>query len=130
MKKCLIILCLAIPLGFTATPGPEMYTMEGSYVWTYSRKSPGKLKAEFTHKRGDRWSVVFYFRFDGRNRVYKGTAEGNLENGSLKGTVKNENKQRTFTFQGTSIEGKFSGTHAEIKRNGEKKTGTLKLNLQ
>ena len=32
----------------------------------------------------------------------------------LEGRVLNDNKRRTFTFDGSFAEGEFSGTHAEV----------------
>lgn len=52
---------------------------------------------------------------------------GNLDEGPISGAVENESKQRTFRFEGTFRDGEFRGTHAEIKRTGERRTGSLTL---
>jgi hypothetical protein len=85
------------------------------------------LRAVFTPTGTDQWHVVFHFEFHGKNLVYQGTAQGSLDTGELSGEVKNENRRRTFTFQGRFHDGEFRGTHAEIKRTGERRTGSLTL---
>lgn len=102
------------------------HTLTGQYVWTY-QNTPGDLEAVFTRTGEGRYDVVFHFTFDGQPRAYRGTAEGSLSEGTLSGTVKNENRRRTFVFDGAVSEGTFRGTHAEIRRGKERRTGTLTL---
>ncbi|CAM2006636.1 hypothetical protein [Acanthopleuribacter pedis] len=116
-----------LSLGFAMAGEPAKTTLTGSYVWNHIPNEPGNLKAVFTPKGEKTYDVAFYFKFDGVNHVYSGTATGSLEDGNLEGKVKNENKRRTFTFSGTCKKGSFSGVHSEIGRSGEKKTGTLTL---
>jgi hypothetical protein len=85
------------------------------------------LRAVFTPTGVGQWDVVFHFEFHNKKHIYRGTAQGNLDGGDLIGEVKNENKRRTFTFQGTFRDGAFHGTHAEIKRTGERRTGSMTL---
>lgn len=123
-----LCLCAALVcLGFAvAAPGAAV-KMEGNYQWNADPNNPGTLEAVFTPD-GNGYKVAFHFRFDGRNHTYSGSAEGSLADGPLKGTVKNEDKRRTFTFEGTTSGGNFSGNHAEIGRNGKViDTGTLTL---
>ena len=129
MKQALLIFALTtLTLAtFAATP-PEDLTLNGTYVWSSSPNEPGDLRAVFTPAGEGKWTVNFYFHFSGRDRIYTGTAEGDLSNGNLKGEVKNEEKKRTFTFEGTTKNGDFSGQHAEVGgRYGSRKTGTLEL---
>ncbi len=114
-------------MGFVGAGEPNTTTLKGSYVWSHIPNEPGNLKAVFTPKGDGEYTVSFYFKFDGVDHVYSGTAKGSLQNGNLAGEVKNENKRRTFTFSGMCKEGAFSGSHSEIRRNGERKTGTLTL---
>lgn len=116
-----------ISLGFVLAGDPAKTTLTGSYVWNNIPNEPGNVKAVFTPKGEKMYDVSFYFKFDGQNHVYSGTAQGSLDDGDLKGEVKNENKRRTFTFSGTCKKGTFSGTHSEIGRRGEHKTGTITL---
>ena len=102
-------------------------TFEGDYEWE-QRERGGDLKAVFTPTAENAWEVAFHFRFRGEQHVYEGTAEGSLSEGELKGAVKNESKKRTFTFQGAfEDDGRFRGTHAEIRSDNERRTGTLQL---
>lgn len=130
--KRLTMLCAVLSVAglFLITAGPNDKTMTGTYKWTYN-KSDEPIRAVFSPSGAtDKWNVTFYFTFDGRDRVYVGTAQGKLSSGSLSGEVKNENKQRTFTFTGTSSDGTFNGTHAEIKRGSSRPMGTIELTLQ
>ena len=87
------------------------------------------LRAVFTATGEDAFDVVFHFNFNGRDHEYRGTAIGALGEGEIEGRVQNESRQRTFTFKGTFENGVLDGTHAEVTRRGEQKTGTLKLKL-
>ena len=113
------------------TPGPAAAaesdrTLLGQYVSSFQSGSQ-PLRAVFTPTGDDQWDVVFYFKFHGKKHEYEGTAEGSLDGGALRGTVQNENKRRTFSFQGNFRDGEFRGTHAEIKRTGERRTGSLTM---
>jgi hypothetical protein len=129
LKKSLVLGLLAlISLGTAAAWQLAKVEMDGSYVWNVSPRDPGNLRAEFTPNGDNQWNVSFYFRFNGQNHVYTGTASGNLENGPLTGEVANESKRRNWTFEGNCSNGKFTGTHTEIYRDGgTKRTGTLEL---
>ena len=130
-KKILAFgLLVIIPLSMTAWSMAKV-EMNGSYVWTASPGDPGDLRAEFTSNGEDKWDVSFYFRFNGQNHIYTGTAEGSLKNGGLSGKVHNERKSRNWTFTGQVSNGKFEGTHTEHYRNGSsKRTGTLALRVK
>lgn len=120
---------LAAALLLTAAPAPaeDSTTMEGSFVWS-QRDHSDKLKAVFEPTGEGTWDVSFYFTFRGEPHTYTGTAEGSLTEGALKGTVQNEDKKRTWNFEGEFQDGEFNGTHEEIGRNGESyDTGTLTL---
>jgi hypothetical protein len=101
-------------------------TLHGSYALA-DGDGKGDLRAVFTATGERRWDVAFHFSMQGKPHVYAGTAEGSLSEGALKGTVKDEGKDRTFTFRGTFEGGKFQGTHAEITGGREQPTGTLTL---
>ncbi len=112
-------------------PGENIETVEqtliGAYHWERG-ETKGELKAVFTPSGEGSWDVAFHFDFRGDAHTYTGEAKGSLTDGSLEGTVLNEDKNRTFTFEGTVEEGKFEGTHAEVGgRRGSRQTGTLTL---
>ncbi len=124
------LLLSALPslFGMNAAPSSGSVTLHGSYIWKGDPRDPGELRAVFTPQEEGRWRVAFHFRFDGRKHVYRGSAQGSLENGRLSGTVKNERGNRTFLFDGTARDGNFSGNHSERRRNGRtEKSGTLRL---
>jgi len=131
MKKSWLILIVAL-LIFTPQliaedkAEAETRTLIGAYEWS-ARGSGGELEAVFTPTGEKSWDVSFHFKFRGEEHTYSGTAEGGLGDGSLNGTVLNENKKRTFTFTGEFVEGEFSGTHAEMHGESEVDTGTLTL---
>jgi len=120
-------LIFAVAAAFAALSATKI-TMTGSYQWNRQAEQPGGLRAEFSPAGEGVWDVSFFFEFRNEKHVYSGQAHGNLENGELKGEVQNENKNRTWRFQGSCSAGNFSGTHVEIKRGGNKEeTGTLRL---
>jgi len=117
-------LLLAGFAGIAAAKGEQALT--GSYVWD-DGDAEGKLRAVFTPTGDATWNVSFYFTFQGQPHTYTGTAEGSLTDGDLEGKVLTENKRRTFVFEGSFKDGLFHGTHAEYKREKERRMGTLTL---
>lgn len=106
---------------------PSVTTLIGAYHWERG-ETEGDLKAVFTPTGDATWDVAFHFDFRGDPHTYTGEAKGSLTDGSLEGTVLNEDKNRTFNFEGTVQEGKFEGTHSEVGgRRGSRRTGTLSL---
>jgi hypothetical protein len=125
MKARIVLLCLL----FLTVPGlmaDDSKTFNGEYFWKQSNHE-GTLKAVFKKTAEQKWDVSFFFTFRGEDHTYTGTAEGNLSEGPLKGSVQNENKKRTWRFDGTFKEGKFSGDHVELQGEREVATGTLSL---
>lgn len=118
-----VALCL---LATSVAAVESTRTFSGDYVSAFqSGRQP--LTAVFTPTGDKRWDVVFHFKFHGKKHAYVGTAEGSLDGGTLGGNVKNESGQRTFTFEGRFRDGAFRGTHAELKRTGERRTGSLTM---
>jgi len=121
----LVVLLLAAFSSMNAQTAEEQ-TLTGEYWWDQSSRG-GDLRTVFTPSGEGTWDVVFYFKFSGKAHVYRGTAAGSLSQGALQGKVRNENKRRTFTFQGRFSDGAFEGTHAELYSGGAERTGTLTL---
>ncbi|MEL7061528.1 MAG: hypothetical protein AAGN46_16000 [Acidobacteriota bacterium] len=116
-----------IVLGVLPSGAEDSTTLTGEYHWNQIRES-GDLRAVFTPTGEATWDVAFHFRFNGQPHVYEGTANGSLTDGELAGKVFNENKRRTFTFEGKTRNGTFRGEHQEISRRGRViDTGTLEL---
>ncbi len=110
----------------SATAADDSRTIAGAYVWDQG-DTGGAVEAVFTPTGEGTWDVAFHFNFDGEDHVYTGTAKGNLMDGALAGEVKADKRPVTFKFEGTFEDGKFSGTHAQVREDGETKTGTLSL---
>ncbi|MEM7351565.1 MAG: hypothetical protein AAF657_12205 [Acidobacteriota bacterium] len=128
MKKSallLVIAALLLPAGGNLL-ADDAQTFTGEYVWT-QRNVSDPIEAVFTPTGDGKWDVAFHFKFRGEPHVYEGQAEGSLTDGALHGEVRNENRQRTFTFKGTFADGVFNGTHREITRGRERDTGTITL---
>ena len=124
----LAVVLLTLPGADARADDEGSQTMLGEYYWT-GGNTGGELKAVFTATGEDTWDVDFFFDFRSKPHVYSGTAEGSLTDGPLEGTVKNENRRRTFVFGGKVVESRFTGEHAEITQD-ERRTGTLELQLQ
>lgn len=122
---CLALWLLLAAPGLNAeTATPQ--TFAGSYLWEQA-KVDGTLQAEFKPTGELSWDVSFHFTFNGSPLTYTGTAQGHLDNGTLEGRVEATGRQRTFTFKGEFKGGKFTGTHADVSRGREERTGTLTL---
>jgi len=129
MKKLgWIVALLVVVTGLAyAEEGSKTKTLNGAFVWD-NGNTTGDLEAVFTPTDDDGvWDVSFHFEFRGRPHVYSGSAKGSLGEGEFKGRVLNDNKRRTFTFEGMFADGEFSGTHAEVSDEESHSTGTLTL---
>lgn len=127
--KRIALLSAAVCLVFAPVAGsdtPEVQTLTGEYQWS-ERGASGDLEAIFKPTGEGTWKVDFHFEFRGQPHIYSGTAEGSLSEGPLSGTVLNEDKRRTFKFTGSFEDGQFSGTHSEMREDGETATGTMSL---
>jgi hypothetical protein len=122
-KIGLVVLCLTVLASAGESDGTRV--LAGHYTWNGGAE--GDVEAEFAPTGDGTWDVSFRFTFSGQDHTYSGTAEGNLSEGDLVGTVSNESGKRTFTFDGTFKKGKFRGTHAEIERGKPQETGSLTL---
>ena len=127
MKRPLLALIAASILTAGLLVAEEATTLQGEFVWN-ARGSAGDLEAVFTSTGEDTWNVDFHFEFRGSAHTYSGSAEGSLSEGALRGEVRNENKERSFTFEGKFNDGKFKGRHAEVKDGRAQSTGSLTLN--
>jgi len=126
MKTIALLVVVAGVLLTGTVAAEEARTLTGEFFWT-QRDEQGDLKAVFTPSGEGTWDVSFHFNFRDKEHVYSGTAEGSLADGELTGEVKNEDKKRTFTFQGAFEDGTFRGTHAEVEGETALDTGTMTL---
>ena len=125
------ILSLSLPVMLSAQeekkPAAKEITMSGTFKWN-KRGGNQPLKAVFTQKDKDTWSVVFTFKWGKKDRIYTGTATGNLKTDKLSGQATDETKKRTWTFKGEfDKDGIFKGTHAETTRGRAGDTGVFQL---
>ena len=121
-----VVTTLFLVLTVLRADAAEQRTLTGRFMSGY-QNGEKPVKAVFLPLEDGSWNVEFYFKFNGHDHIYRGTAEGSLSEGALKGKVVNESRQRTFVFLGEFKAGKFTGRHAEIKRRGERQTGTITL---
>jgi glucose/arabinose dehydrogenase len=124
MRSMAVVAAVVMLLGLVNGADGKR-TLKGSFEWTTAGQK-GDLEAVFTPTGEGKWDVAFHFDFRGPH-VYAGTAEGSLSGGELKGRVQNDDKNRSFTFSGSFVDGEFHGTHAEVGDDGEQATGTLTL---
>ncbi|MEM8933059.1 MAG: hypothetical protein AAGE94_17870 [Acidobacteriota bacterium] len=130
-----LLLILGLLIAPCAMAGDEAasadaQTLEGEYIWKRQDKDiSGALKAVFEPTGESTWNVAFYFQFEDEDHIYKGTAEGSLTDGELKGDVMTDGDEpRPFYFSGEFVDGNFNGTHWGMRDNGDRAdTGTMSL---
>ncbi len=123
------VLTLLLSVQDGAVSSGDEVTLTGEFLWKHMNHT-GDLDAVFT-RTGDRaWAVEFRFVWEGELHVYRGTAEGSLTDGELRGNVVRDNPERpqTFFFAGRFERGRFTGTHTALQASGgTHPTGTLTL---
>src|SRR3990170_7294186 len=86
-------------------------TLSGTFVWSNAKDKVTPIKAVFTPNGDKKWTVVYTFNWS-KAQTWKGTAEGDLANGAVKGDGQEpDGKKRTFLFKGTAKDGKIDCTH-------------------
>ena len=123
------VLTLLLPVQDVAVHSLDEVTLTGEYLWENMHHT-GNLDARFTETGDREWDVEFRFVWEGDLHVYRGTAEGSLANGELRGNVVTDNPEwpRTFFFAGRFDDGRFTGLHTALQASGGSyPTGTLTL---
>ena len=123
------LLTLLLSVQDSAVPSADEVTLTGEFLWKHMNHT-GDLDAVFTKTGDDAWGVEFRFVWEGELHGFRGTAEGSLTDGELRGNVVTENPQRpqTFFFAGRFVRGRFTGTHTALQASGgTHPTGTLTL---
>ena len=121
------IFCVLLVLFSATCFAQEKKILKGSFT---NQKKTYPLKGEFVKTADGKWTTTFYFTFGKRGKqVFKGTAEGSLEKGKLKGEVV---ERRKFVFEGEWKDGKFTGKTAEYFKGKDKPspTGTIELKVE
>ncbi len=124
-----LLLALLFSTQDSAVPSDDEITLTGEFHWTHMNHT-GDLESVFTNTGDGLWSVEFRFVWDNERHVYRGTAEGSLTDGELRGSAVTDNPDwpRTFLFAGSVEGGRFTGTHTAIQTSGGMHpTGTLTL---
>ena len=92
---------------------------------------PGPIRASFSPRESEdalpAWTVVFTVTMDTADYVYKGLAEGSLEEGELTGEVSDPAGKETYMFRGEHRDGKFYATHAQTTGGFITPTGDMTL---
>ena len=123
------VLTLLLPVQDGAVYFRDEVTLTGEFLWEHMNHT-GDLHAVFTKTGDSAWGVEFQFVWEGELHVYRGTAEGSMTDGELRGNVVTDNPARpqTFFFAGRFERGRFAGAHAALQASGATyPTGTLTL---
>lgn len=123
----MIVLALLLQVG--AAGSEDEVTLTGGFLWKHMNHK-GDLDAVFTKTGDGAWGVEFRFVWEDELHVYRGTAEGSLTDGELRGEAVTDNPERpqTFFFEGRFEHGQFTGTHTALQASGgTHTTGTLTL---
>ena len=130
--KMICALALVALAGGVAVAADDV-TMEGSFIWARSDGDiDGALKAVFTPTGKNEYDVSFHFEWEGEQKVWSGTAKGDLNSGDLKGDIKTDNPDRddVFSFMGSVADGKFTGKHGGMRDGELNEMGTLELSAK
>ena len=123
------VLTLLLSVQDGAVDSGDEVTLTGEFLWKHMNHT-GDLDTVFTRTGDGAWGVEFRFVWEGELHVYRGTAEGSLTDGELRGNVVRDNHERpqTFFFAGRFERGRFTGTHTALQASGgTHPTGTLTL---
>ena len=123
------VLTLLLSVQDGAVHSGDEVTLTGEFLWKHMNHT-GDLDTVFTRTGDGAWGVEFRFDWEGEMHVYRGTAEGSLTDGELRGNVVRDNHERpqTFFFAGRFERGRFTGTHTALQASGgTHPTGTLTL---
>jgi hypothetical protein len=102
--------------------------LTGTFVWTNQAGQTHPISAVFTPSGEKKWTVVYTFDWGPKGaQNWKGTAEGDLKNGAIKGEGFHPDGRRKFTFSGNSKEGTITCTHNETTSGTPQATGTITL---
>ena len=106
----------------------DAVTMTGTFVWDNQPNQTHPITAVFTPNGDKKWTALFTFDWGQKGaQSWKGTAEGDLQNGAIKGEGFHPDGRRKFTYSGTAKDGKITCTHNEVTSGAPQATGTMTL---
>ncbi|MCZ7646080.1 MAG: hypothetical protein M5U26_12465 [Planctomycetota bacterium] len=100
-------------------------TCKGTFSWSNEKNQKHDIKGVFTPNGDKKWNVVWTFTWKGGAQTWKGTAEGDLTNGEVKGEGLHPNGKRTFSFVGAAKDGNMEIKHTETTGGRPKDTGVM-----
>jgi hypothetical protein len=129
------IIMATIVFGMVCAAGSAMAAegdqkFAGTFVWSNGRGKANPITAVFTPNGDKKWNAVFTFTWGKNEQVWKGTVEGTLKDGEIKGEVKNGDEKRKFNFTGAAKDGQFECTHNEMTSGRPVATGTMVIKKQ
>jgi len=102
--------------------------LNGTFVWSNKKGQEHNIKSVFTPAGDKKWTVEFTFNWGKGPQTWKGTAEGDLKTGEVKGEGLHPDGMRKFTFSGAfTKEGALDCTHTEVTGGKSQATGTMTL---
>jgi hypothetical protein len=103
----------------------ETYDYEGKFKWSKKGEKEYQIKGIFTKNEKGNYDAKFLFDWGTTAHIYTGIVKGDIEKGPISGQIYNDNKKREFAFKCDFKDGKFTGTHQEIRRKKRKETGVI-----
>ncbi len=122
--------CLLFAGACAAADAPAAGTvkMTGTFVWDHQPAQNHPLTAIFTPNGDKKWTAVFTFDWGPKGaQSWKGTAEGDLKTGEVKGEGFHPDGRRKFTYSGKFKDGKLVCSHNETTSGAPAATGTMTL---
>ena len=106
----------------------ELLLRQRAQSYSRARRLPKPASENRYSAKEGSWRVEFTFKFSGKRKSWKGTANGSLDDG---GTIEGEVEWngRNWVFEAKLEAGLLRGSHTEIQGGGERyATGTFELN--
>ncbi len=102
-------------------------TMKGVAIWSGKRANVTAVLTP-TNKKNN-YTVVYTFKWGGRDMEYVGKMKRNLKKGTIIGSGAPQNKARTFVYKLKLVKKRFIGKHYETTSGKTKLTGDMYLKV-
>lgn len=111
-------------------PADKEVKLTGKFIWNAQKGQQHDLLAVMTPAdKADEFTVVWTFKWSGKEQVWKGTFTGNPRKGAVSGTGQTPDGKRKFTFTGKSVGGVMTCLTFEIIKGKETATGDMMLKV-